>query len=102
MKEPKHISEYDNYVFDLYGTFIAMRNDEEGLPFWRQMSGIYTVYGADYTAAELRREYKRLCREEEKKLIAETGTALPFCARTGSMSLVANSPMSGVNFGAGE
>lgn len=71
------IADFDNFVFDLYGTLIEMRTDEEELPFWQKMSELYAVCGADYTAAGLRREYKRLCREEEKKLIAETGCRIP-------------------------
>ncbi len=68
---------YNNYVFDLYGTLISIHTDEEELPFWRRMAELYSVYGADYTAAELRAQYKRYTREEERKLIAETGCELP-------------------------
>lgn len=68
---------YDNFVFDLYGTLIEMHTDEEELPFWAKMAELYAVYGADYTAAGLRKEYKRLCREEERRLIAETGCRIP-------------------------
>ena len=72
-----NINENNNFVFDLYGTLIEMRTDEEELPFWSEMAEIYAVYGADYTAAGLRREYKRLCKEEERRLIAETGCRIP-------------------------
>lgn len=71
------ISDFDNFVFDLYGTLIEMCTDEEELPFWQKMAELYAVYGADYTAAGLQKEYKRLCKEEEKKLIAETGCRIP-------------------------
>lgn len=71
------LSHYDNFVFDLYGTLIEMRTDEEELPFWARMAEVYAVYGADYTAAGLRKEYKRLCKEEERRLIAETGCRIP-------------------------
>ena len=71
------ISYYNNFVFDLYGTLIEMRTDEEELPFWQKMTELYAVYGADYTAAGLRKAYKRLCKEEERKLIAETGCCIP-------------------------
>ena len=72
-----NINEYNNFVFDLYGTLIEMHTDEEELPFWAKMAELYAVYGADYTAAGLRKEYKRLCKEEERKLIAETGCRIP-------------------------
>ena len=54
-----------------------MRTDEEELPFWQRMAELYAVYGTDYTAAGLCKEYKRLCKEEERKLIAETGCHIP-------------------------
>lgn len=75
MKE--NIHKYKNFAFDLYGTLIQMSTDEESLVFWGKMAELYAVYGADYTAAGLRREYKRLTREEERKLIAETGCRIP-------------------------
>ena len=71
------LSNYNSFVFDLYGTLIEMRTDEGSLPFWQKMAELYAVYGADYTAAGLRKEYKRLCKEEEKKLIAENGCRIP-------------------------
>ena len=77
MEEKIKINEYNSFVFDLYGTLIKMRTDEESLPFWQKMAELYAVYGADYTAPDLRREYKRLCKEEERKLIAETGCRIP-------------------------
>ena len=68
---------YDNFAFDLYGTLIRMKTDEEGLAFWAKFAEVYAVYGADYTAAGLRAKYKRLTREEEKKLIERTGCKIP-------------------------
>ena len=75
--QKENIQKYKNYAFDLYGTLIQMSTDEESLTFWAKMAELYAVYGADYTAAGLRREYKRLTREEERKLIAETGCRIP-------------------------
>ncbi len=71
------IPEFEAYAFDLYGTLIEMHTDEEELPFWQKMAELYAVYGADYTAAGLRRDYKRITKEEEKKIIAETGCRIP-------------------------
>ena len=68
---------YDNFAFDLYGTLIQMKTDEESLAFWAKFAEVYAVYGADYTASGLRAKYKRLTREEEKKLIARTGCEIP-------------------------
>ncbi|MBR1832040.1 MAG: HAD family hydrolase [Ruminiclostridium sp.] len=73
----KIIPEFDAYTFDLYGTLIEMHTDEEALPFWQKMSELYAVYGADYTAAGLRKEYKRITKDEERKQIVETGCRVP-------------------------
>ncbi|MBQ3841453.1 MAG: HAD family hydrolase [Ruminiclostridium sp.] len=77
MTDKTKISDYSAYVFDLYGTLIQMSTDEEELPFWQKMAELYAVYGADYTAAGLRREYKRLTKEEERRLIEATGCRIP-------------------------
>ena len=68
MSVRKAISNYTDYV---------LCTDEESLPFWQKMSYLYAVYGADYTAAGLRHEYKKLCKEEERQLIAEAGCHIP-------------------------
>lgn len=68
---------YDSFAFDLYGTLIQMATDEEGLGFWAKFAEVYAVYGADYTAGGLRAKYKRLTREEERKLIERTGCKIP-------------------------
>ncbi len=77
MEKTMTFDKYTAFAFDLYGTLIEMRTDEEELPFWQKMAELYAVYGADYTAAGLRREYKRITREEENKLIAATGCRIP-------------------------
>ena len=77
MNQTVCLQEYDNFVFDLYGTLIDTRADRESFSLWSKMAQLYAVYGADYTAAGLRREYGRLVKEEQRKLIAETGCHLP-------------------------
>ena len=49
---------YDNYVFDLYGTLIDIRTDEEDLRAWEKLALLFRYHGADYEAAELRGAYK--------------------------------------------
>lgn len=55
-------------IFDLYGTLIDIRTDEQSRTLWKTMSGWYADYGASYTPEQLREAYFRLCREEEEKL----------------------------------
>lgn len=59
---------YKNYIFDLYGTLVDIHTDEKKIALWKNMTEFYAFYGADYTPAEMRKEYTKLCREEEKKL----------------------------------
>ena len=48
---------YDNYIFDLYGTLIDIRTDEEDINVWEKMALLYWYHGADYGAEELREAY---------------------------------------------
>ena len=48
---------YDNYIFDLYGTLIDIRTDEEDIKAWEKMALLYRYYGAAYEAGELRGAY---------------------------------------------
>ena len=54
---------YQNYIFDLYGTLVDIRTNEDSPYLWRKMSDIYSALGAGYSARELKLEYKRLVRE---------------------------------------
>ena len=56
---------YKNYIFDLYGTLADIRTDERRRELWVKTALYYTENGAPYEAAELRREYLRLCRAEQ-------------------------------------
>lgn len=69
---------YDNYIFDLYGTLVDIRTNENKASLWKYMAGYMTLQGAPYSAAELRKRYRTLlsdqCRkqyEEHKPLIPE-------------------------------
>ena len=62
---------YRNFVFDLYGTLLDIRTNEEKYTLWKKMSEIYGAYGAVYTPMELKKEFRRL----ERKLVS----ALPAC-----------------------
>lgn len=51
---------YDNYIFDLYGTLVDIRTNEEKPYLWRKMSEFYTSLGASYTPSQLRNGFRRL------------------------------------------
>ena len=59
---------YKNYVFDLYGTLIDIRTDEDSAMLWDKMAQIYSSLGARYTADELKYEFRRLEDKQKKKL----------------------------------
>lgn len=59
---------YKNYVFDLYGTLIDINTNEWNLYLWKKMQEFYSFNGALYKASELKKEFFRICREEEDKL----------------------------------
>ena len=55
-----------NYIFDLYGTLIDIRTNEAKFSLWKNMAVIFSMMGAEYTAKELKRQYKELTIEESK------------------------------------
>ncbi|MCH5253591.1 MAG: HAD family hydrolase [Lachnospiraceae bacterium] len=57
---------YRNYIFDLYGTLVDIRTDEEQQLLWNKMSLFYGYYGADYTPKELHENYRSLILAKEK------------------------------------
>lgn len=54
---------YDACIFDLYGTLVDIRTDENKEELWEKLSLFYAFYGAFYTPEELARSYKRLTGE---------------------------------------
>lgn len=54
---------YDTGIFDLYGTLVDIRTDENKEELWEKLSLFYAFYGAFYTPEELARSYKRLTGE---------------------------------------
>ncbi len=56
---------FKNYIFDLYGTLIDIRTDEESKELWEKMVLFYGYRGAHYTPYELRCKYKELCAAEK-------------------------------------
>lgn len=62
---------YKNYIFDLYGTLVDIRTNENSTYLWKNMQEFYGFHGALYNHLELKRAYLRLCKEEEKKFVGK-------------------------------
>ncbi len=60
---------YDNYIFDLYGTLVDIRTNEENPYLWKKMTEIYASYGAYYDKGELRKVFRNRCQELEKTAV---------------------------------
>ena len=59
---------YQNYIFDLYGTLVDIRTDEEKPYLWKKFAEIYASFGAFYSPKELKREFRRLEQKEKAAL----------------------------------
>ena len=70
-------TDFENYIFDFYGTLAGVHTDEASYPFWEKMAGWYSVFGADYLPEELAKKYRDAVAEEEEKLCKSTGCRFP-------------------------
>jgi len=61
-----------NFAFDLYGTLIDIKTDENKSVLWSSMANYYSMFGALYTDNDLRLEYSRLCRLETDAIIKKS------------------------------
>ena len=61
---------YDTYVFDLYGTLVDIRTDEERKEVWQKLALFYGYYGACYEPGELWDRYEALVAGRERALKA--------------------------------
>lgn len=59
---------YQNYIFDLYGTLVDIRTNEDKMELWTAMSDIYSSYGAFYTVSGLKEAYQWICKQYEMEL----------------------------------
>lgn len=62
--------QYDNYIFDFYGTLVDIHTNEDKPYLWRKMAAILTDLGFPYTAKALKSDYNRFV-EEEKACVRE-------------------------------
>ena len=49
---------YQNCIFDLYGTLVDIRTDENKPEIWEKLSLFYRFYGAEYTPEDLKEAYE--------------------------------------------
>ena len=69
---------YKNYIFDLYGTLIDIHTDEEQPGLWAFMADyLKSNFGTAYDPVELRKDYLRICADEEKSLGERNGSRYP-------------------------
>ena len=59
---------YKNYIFDLYGTLVDIKTDEEDIKLWSKLALFYGCYDAIYGAEELNKRYLSLVNQEEDEL----------------------------------
>ena len=73
----KSFTDFENYIFDFYGTLAGVHTDETSYSFWEKMTEWYSVFGADYLPEELAKKYRDAVAEEEEKLCKSTGCRFP-------------------------
>ena len=62
---------YDAFVFDLYGTLVDIRTNEDKPSLWRKLSELYSSMGAHYSPAELKKSYLLAVRQAAGQVQAE-------------------------------
>ena len=64
---------YEAYIFDLYGTLVDIRTNEEKRYLWTKMSELYTGLGAAYEARDLKTRFLALVMQETDRCQARAG-----------------------------
>ena len=60
--------QYDNYVFDLYGTLVDIHTEEDFPKLWEKLALFFGYYGAIYKPKELQKRYAALVSDCERAL----------------------------------
>jgi len=63
---------YENYIFDLYGTLLDIRTNENKPYLWKKMSEIYSALGAVYSPGELKCTFREL-EQSQIRTLPENG-----------------------------
>ena len=72
------MKEFDNYIFDMYGTLVDIHTVEEDPALWEKGAEyLKCKFGTLWTGKELEARYRELTRQEERKLAAEIGMDYP-------------------------
>lgn len=66
--------EYENYVFDLYGTLVDIHTEEDRFQLWEKLCFFYGFYGAVYTPEEMQKAYRELVDSKQANLKLELET----------------------------
>ena len=61
------MKDYENYVFDLYGTLVDIHTEEEDSSVWKKLALFYGYYDANYAPDELKERYAALVAGEESE-----------------------------------
>ncbi|WP_310603243.1 HAD family hydrolase [Anaerosporobacter sp.] len=61
---------FNTYIFDLYGTLVDIRTDEESWDLWSKMSLLYQYQGANYTPEELKTAFEQAVKQAFDKVTA--------------------------------
>ncbi|MCR5235060.1 MAG: HAD family hydrolase [Lachnospiraceae bacterium] len=67
------MKEYDNYIFDLYGTLIDLDVDEKKTELWDVLASLYSVYGCDYRSKEMMELFFEMDEEERISVVNSRG-----------------------------
>lgn len=59
---------YKNYIFDLYGTLLDIRTDENNMSFWVEVADSFLKRGAIYNPVELKHKYFMYVKKEKAKV----------------------------------
>ncbi|MCI8408346.1 MAG: HAD family hydrolase [Lachnospiraceae bacterium] len=59
---------YKNYIFDLYGTLVDIRTNEDKAYLWDKMAELFGFYGAVYDRSSLKKAYLGYCKELENEM----------------------------------
>ncbi|WP_297427807.1 HAD family hydrolase [Clostridium sp.] len=54
---------YSNYIFDLYGTLVDIKTNENSKILWEKLALFYSFNGASYDAKSLKNSYKNKVKE---------------------------------------
>ncbi len=68
---------YKNYIFDLYGTLVDINTNEYKTSLWKNMALIYSMNGALYKTAELKKSYAKYLSEQIAQVPKDKFTTNP-------------------------